>query len=116
MASSNDHLKGAPLLNAEKTHCKYGHEFTKENTIWKNADTFSGKMRVCRQCKSRRDEAARRRRGQKPKSVRKFFRVTRDDLRRLIDVVWNEATESTAVPSTNWADRLIDKALTLSGA
>jgi hypothetical protein len=33
-------------------------------------------------------------------------------LRRLVDVVWNEATESTAVPSTDWADRLIDRAMT----
>lgn len=37
--------------------------------------------------------------------------LQRDDLRRLVDVVWNEATESTAVPSTNWADRLIERAI-----
>lgn len=29
-------------------------------------------------------------------------------LRKLVDVVWNEATESTAVPSTRWSDRMID--------
>ncbi len=40
------------------------------------------------------------------------FRVSRKELRRLVDIVWNEATESTAVPSTNWADRLIARALT----
>lgn len=33
----------------------------------------------------------------------------RERLRELVDVVWNEATESTAVPDTPWADRLIDK-------
>ncbi|MFE0784119.1 hypothetical protein [Serratia bockelmannii] len=33
----------------------------------------------------------------------------RQSLRELVDVVWNEATESTAVPDTAWADRLIDK-------
>jgi len=30
-------------------------------------------------------------------------------LRELVDVVWNEATESTTVPATEWADRLITK-------
>lgn len=34
----------------------------------------------------------------------------REALRKLVDIVWNEATESTAVPSTKWADRLIDRA------
>ncbi len=30
--------------NAKKTHCKHGHEFTKENTrVWR-------KMRLCRKC------------------------------------------------------------------
>lgn len=33
----------------------------------------------------------------------------RRQLRALVDVVWNEATESTAVPDTPWADRMIDK-------
>ncbi|MGY6271053.1 hypothetical protein ACXIUT_15280 [Achromobacter denitrificans] len=35
--------------------------------------------------------------------------VDRQRLRDLVDVVWNEATESTAVPDTPWADRMIDK-------
>lgn len=34
---------------------------------------------------------------------------TQVQLRKLVDVVWNEATESTTVPSTKWADRLIAK-------
>jgi hypothetical protein len=38
--------------------------------------------------------------------------MDRATLRRLVDIVWNEATESTTVPSTDWADRLIDRALT----
>jgi len=35
----------------------------------------------------------------------------REWLRKLVDVVWNHATESTAVPSTKTADMLIDRAL-----
>ncbi|MGE8612769.1 MAG: hypothetical protein ACN6PF_10730 [Achromobacter veterisilvae] len=35
--------------------------------------------------------------------------VDRQQLRDLVDVVWNEATESTAVPDTPWADRMIDQ-------
>lgn len=31
-------------------------------------------------------------------------------LRRVVDVAWNEATESTAVPATAWADRIIEQA------
>ncbi|SAI62958.1 phage protein [Bordetella trematum] len=33
----------------------------------------------------------------------------RQRLRDLVDVVWNKATESTAVPDTPWADRMIEK-------
>lgn len=49
-------------------------------------------------------------------SLRKATPTVRGDremLRKLVDVVWNEATESTAVPSTKWADRLIDKVFAL---
>lgn len=31
-------------------------------------------------------------------------------LRRIVDLAWNEATESTTVPSTDWADRIINRA------
>jgi hypothetical protein len=31
-------------------------------------------------------------------------------LRRIVDRAWNEATESTNVPSTHWADRIIESA------
>lgn len=34
----------------------------------------------------------------------------RDFLRRVVDVAWQAATESAAVPSTDWADRIIAKA------
>ena len=35
--------------------------------------------------------------------------ASRQQLRKLIDVVWNTVTESEEVPSTKWADELIDK-------
>lgn len=38
-------------------------------------------------------------------------RLTAEQLRRLVDVVWQTATESQAVPSTAWADRMIAQAL-----
>lgn len=38
----------------------------------------------------------------------------RQRLRELVGAVWNEATESTQVPDTPWADRLIDKVFTSS--
>ena len=38
-----------------------------------------------------------------------FVVVDAEGLRKLVDVVWNECTESTAVPSTDWADRMIDR-------
>lgn len=37
---------------ATKTHCKYGHEFTPENTL-----TVVGKYRACRICQHRRSRA-----------------------------------------------------------
>lgn len=37
-------------------------------------------------------------------------------LRKLVDAVWNDVTESTAVPSTKWADKLIDLVFTMCGA
>lgn len=44
-----------------KTHCKYGHEFTDENTIWREGDT----RRECRECSRRRCRETYRRRKQR---------------------------------------------------
>jgi hypothetical protein len=98
-----------------KTHCIHGHEYTPENTLWRQQVNGSPKRR-CKTC-----VAAEKKNWKTKTSVNKTLtqksrrlRLTRDDLRRLVDIVWNEATESTAVPSTKWADRLIDKALLLT--
>jgi hypothetical protein len=42
--------------NAEKTHCKRGHEFTPKNTRVSMAGSGT-KCRVCRECARRRDAA-----------------------------------------------------------
>ena len=41
-------FKGGSFLNALKTHCPQGHEYTPENTL-----TYRG-MRTCRQCNKER--------------------------------------------------------------
>jgi len=41
-------FKGGSWLNAQKTHCPKGHEYTERNTM-----TFNG-MRSCRQCMNER--------------------------------------------------------------
>ena len=41
-------FKGRSWLNAQKTHCPKGHEYTERNTM-----TFNG-MRSCRQCMNER--------------------------------------------------------------
>jgi hypothetical protein len=35
--------------NKHKTHCKNGHEYSDENTLWRN-NTKRGRVRVCRTC------------------------------------------------------------------
>lgn len=45
-------------VNAAKTHCKHGHEFTPENTIVRTGKGRSG--RECRECKRQKDRAYRR--------------------------------------------------------
>lgn len=94
-----------------KTHCINGHEFTPSNTIWKHRKGIAPTRR-CKRCIA----AERRRAGLRASLTKesKQFLLTRADLRRLVDVVWNEATESIAVPSTKWADKLIDRALMLA--
>lgn len=101
----------APQLNAMKTHCKHGHEFTKENTIWRINPNHGGKMRGCRQCKLARATARRRKQGRPERLIgRKLIYWKLEDLRRLVDIVWQHATESASVPSTKTADMLIDRA------
>jgi len=42
---------GFGAVNARKTHCVHGHEFTSKNTyVWK------GRMRTCRTCNARRQK------------------------------------------------------------
>ena len=43
---------------ALQTHCKYGHEYTPENTVWNKPGTL---RRTCRQCRSERDKNRRHR-------------------------------------------------------
>lgn len=38
---------GVAALNAGRSHCKNGHEYTEENTLWQRGGT----KRVCRACK-----------------------------------------------------------------
>lgn len=45
--------QSAPAVNARKTHCKRGHEFTPENTL------RSAGERICRTCKRERERLRR---------------------------------------------------------
>jgi hypothetical protein len=38
-----------------------------------------------------------------------IYHVTKKELYNLIDITWNEATESTTVPSYDWSDKIIAK-------
>lgn len=49
---------GPAALNARKTHCKHGHEFTPENTrVYENRE---GWARQCRECERNREKGRRR--------------------------------------------------------
>lgn len=49
---------GFAAVNAAKTHCPHGHEYTPENT-YHNPNPNGG--RICRTCKRKRDAERRRR-------------------------------------------------------
>lgn len=46
---------------------------------------------------------------------RELVETRRPLLRELVDEAWNECTESLTVPSTEWADRVIDRVLARAG-
>lgn len=48
---------GIGVINAAKTHCKHGHEFTPENTYSQHRDGYG---RGCRTCHAQRSAIARR--------------------------------------------------------
>jgi hypothetical protein len=47
---ARDYLRGSAAVNATKTHCNYGHEFTPENTVMR------GLKRACRTCRRHKDQ------------------------------------------------------------
>lgn len=56
LVSSSGLPQGPTLINANKTHCIHGHEFTPENTCIK-----SGGRRHCRACQARMSAECRKR-------------------------------------------------------
>lgn len=53
---------GPAALNARKTHCKRGHEFSVENTEWRGPGKRLRNCKTCRRVASRIDSAKRRNR------------------------------------------------------
>lgn len=39
--------EGRPAINARKTHCKYGHEFTKDNTMYRPSQPGTRECKTC---------------------------------------------------------------------
>lgn len=53
---TRNHHRGGNLVYAARTHCKWGHEFTDENT------RMNGNVRVCKACAKRRSTEFKNRR------------------------------------------------------
>lgn len=69
----------ASTRNARKTHCKRGHEFTKENTrLQKFGKSKSWTMRICKACA--REDAAANRRSEGTPARNRDHRPSRDKL------------------------------------
>lgn len=44
-----------------------------------------------------------------PTDAIEFYKAHKQQIYDLIDIVWNEATESPAVPDYTWSDKMIEK-------
>lgn len=55
-----------------KTHCKRGHEYTPENSLWNG-----GRNRSCRTCHNWRKRA-------KAAAIRKYVRLTKEEYAELL--------------------------------
>lgn len=62
--------EGAGYINRNKTHCKYGHEYTEENTYWQKTKTGLG--RACKACRRVTEKGRLRSRAKNPKMVPPF--------------------------------------------
>lgn len=59
-AQNNERGLSVTAVNARKTHCINGHEFTASNTAWRKPERAGGKRRrICRACKRERKRLAR---------------------------------------------------------
>jgi hypothetical protein len=74
-----------------KTHCKRGHEYTPENTIWKTAGS-----RNCRACEKSRCRG--RKRSVKKNSLRAKFAAYCDDMANQYEKQIAGVKQSRAVP------------------
>lgn len=75
-----------------KTHCKNGHEFTPENTVWqKDIRKAGGLSRFCRECRNQRfrDRRHMLRGGLKEYGIAKTYRPTKPRKARVIARPWD---------------------------
>lgn len=84
---------GVAAVNAARTHCKHGHEFTEENTYWRKTKTGKGWGRDCKECmrkRKRRRDAMKRKFGSLPDYhiAVEANRLAMADLQRLHPKEW----------------------------